>query len=40
MKTEKDILLQLHRWIEANIPEEELNKDFWSIENPIVLNRP
>lgn len=40
MKTEKDILLQLHRWIESNIPEEELNKDFWSIENPIVLNRP
>jgi hypothetical protein len=39
MKTEKEILVTLHRWIENNVPEEELNKDFWS-EDPIVLDRP
>lgn len=40
MKKEKEILLQLHRWIENNVPEEELNKDFWSMEDPVVLSRP
>ena len=41
MKTEDEILLQLHRWIVNNIPESELKKELASRDkDPIILDRP